>query len=284
MAHEGLSFTKMHGLGNDFMVIDQRACPGPLTAEQVAFWADRNLGVGFDQLLLLSPSEDPEIDLDFLIYNADGAEVAQCGNGARCAALYALDRGLVEKNTMVLKTHTTMMHAEVMPDRNVMVRMAPPNFAPGALPFSAQWPQNDQGLYLPDGEADGLAFDGVHVGNPHIVIHVPDVRMAPVQVVGAFLERHSQFPEGTNVNFVQMLDASTLHLRTFERGVGETRACGSGACATMAALKRQGLLADTVQVQMSVGALQIQWSGALTDSIFMQGVGTYVFEGEIAWM
>lgn len=281
VSNKALPFTKMHGLGNDFMVIDHRFYSAPLSAEQVSAWADRNLGVGFDQLLLLAPSEDPEVDLDFLIYNANGQEVAQCGNGARCAALYALDRGLVDKSTVVLKTHTTRMHAQVMPDRSVMVRMAPPCFEAASLPFSAQWPQSEQGLYLPDGEAMGFAFDIVHVGNPHVVIQVPDVYSAPVDKVGAFLEAHAQFPEGTNVNFAEIRDSANINLRTFERGVGETRACGSGACATVSALQRRRLLADTVTVQMSVGALQIKWSGDAKDSIYMQGSGTYVFEGEI---
>lgn len=278
-----LSFTKMHGLGNDFMVLDKRDCPEPLSAQQVARWADRNLGVGFDQLLVLSPSEISGIDVDFLIYNADGGEVAQCGNGARCAALYAFDHKMIAAGSVVFKTHRAVMQAEVMSDRTVCVRMPAPNFSPDALPFTAQWSQTEGGLYLPDGQASGLCFDIVDIGNPHVVIQVPSLAAAPVLAAGAYLERHAQFPNGTNVNFVEVLDAATIQLQTFERGVGLTRACGSGACATVAALRRQGRVAESVQVQMAVGNLDIRWTGQVEDPIFMQGSATYVFKGEIPW-
>jgi len=276
-------FTKMHGLGNDFMVIDQRNCPGMLTEDQILSWSDRNLGVGFDQLLLLSPSDIPGVDLNFMIFNADGAEVAQCGNGARCAARYARDHGMVNRDQVVMKTHRCVMEAEVLENDRVRVKLAPPSINPVDLPFKAEWPRDLRGAYLPDGPADGFAFDVVSVGNPHAIIQVQDIERAPLVSVGPYLQQHPQFPESVNVNFVEHVSAELVKLRVYERGAGETRACGSGACATVVSLRHQGIVNDDVRVQMSLGELRIKWTGQFDDPIFMEGAGTYVFEGQLPW-
>ncbi|MEJ2755394.1 MAG: diaminopimelate epimerase [Gammaproteobacteria bacterium] len=276
-----MPFVKMHGLGNDFMVINGETCSVSLTAERLQRWSDRHCGVGFDQLLCVSPSKKPGIDFDYVIYNADGSRVGQCGNGVRCAAQFAFRCGLTAKTAMVMETDSITMAAEILPSGHVRVDLGKPSFDPRRLPFLAQWPVNADGLYCPDGLASGFNVGVVSMGNPHAVIMVDDLDATPVQDVGQYLEKHPQFPERVNVGFAQRINAASLRLRVYERGAGETQACGSGACAAMAEGRRRGLLDQSVRVDMRGGQLQVEWDGSPDASLFMTGPAEFVYEGYV---
>jgi diaminopimelate epimerase len=271
-----LRFTKMEGLGNDFMVVDavrQHFAPAP---ERVRRLADRHHGVGFDQLLLVEAGRDGA-DFRYRIFNADGSEVHQCGNGARCFARFVREQGLSEARRLVVETGSGRLTLELHDDDSVSVDLGVPRFEPDAVPFVAE---ADQPLHVL--EIDGLPVQVavLSLGNPHAVQFVDDLDAAPVGEQGPRVERHPRFPAGVNAGYARVVDATHLALRVWERGVGETRACGSGACAAMVAGRRLGWLAGEVTVSLAGGDLRVCWEGE-GQSVVMRGPAATVFEGSI---
>lgn len=273
-----LAFSKMHGLGNDFVVLDGVRQSVNLTPAQIRFLADRHLGVGCDQLLLVERASDPAVDFRYRIFNADGGEVEQCGNGARCFARFVREQGLTDKTAIRVETNTGQIVLYVQADGQVTVDMGQPRFEPLDIPFHAPARATH---YTVTVAGQDYTLGAVSMGNPHAVLVVDNVDTAPVATLGAQLERHPQFPARVNVGFMQVLNPEHIRLRVFERGVGETRACGTGACAAVAVGRVQGLLASAVQVDLPGGSLHITWSNA-TDAVAMTGPATHVFAGEIA--
>ncbi|QLH41987.1 MAG: diaminopimelate epimerase [Coxiellaceae bacterium] len=271
-----IRFTKMQGLGNDFVVIDATRNPVELSPSLIRLMGDRHYGIGFDQLLLLEPAPHSSVDFSYRIFNADGSEVAQCGNGARCIGRYIHDHGLSDKTDLTVATLTGQLHIRLEPDSQVTVNMGVPNFEPNKIPFSAP----EAAPYYELETTQGITEIGaVSVGNPHAVLQVEDVSQAPVKELGAEIESHPRFPARTNVGFMQIISPEQIRLRVFERGVGETLACGSGACAAVAVGKMQGLLADRVLVHLPGGQLLVYWQGDAT-SVWMTGPAKTVFTGE----
>lgn len=272
-----LNFTKMHGLGNDFVVIDAIHQPLALTPTQVRFLADRRFGIGCDQLLLVERATQPEVDFRYRIFNADGSEVQQCGNGARCFARFVRDKQLTTKDVIVVETASGIITLYIEPNGEVRVNMGTPRFAPSALPFMAEHEEERYPI-----EVDGIAhtIGAVSMGNPHAVMLVTDVESAPVDTLGPKLEKHDRFPERVNVGFMQVMARNHIRLRVYERGAAETLACGTGACAAVAVGIRWKLLDDTVKVDLPGGTLTIKWEGGTTP-LWMIGPATHVFEGTI---
>lgn len=272
-----MQFSKMHGLGNDFMVVDAVTQNVFFSPELIRRLADRHLGVGFDQLLIVEPPYDPELDFHYRIFNADGSEVAQCGNGARCFARFVRLKGLTNKNDIRVSTQTGRMTLSVTNDELVRVNMGEPDFEPGNVPFRANKAEN---LYLMRLAEQTVMFGVVSMGNPHCVIQVESVKTAAVELVGPQMESHERFPERVNVGFMEVVSESHIRLRVYERGAGETQACGSGACAAVASGIQQGLLGDKVRVDLPGGSLQIAWGGPGTP-LYMTGPATHVYDGFI---
>ncbi len=270
-----LRFTKMHGLGNDFVVIDAINQSVNLTAEQIRQIADRHCGVGCDQLLLVEPSPGPEADFHYRIFNADGGEVEQCGNGARCFARFVRDKALTDKKEIPVSTSAGPILLKIRDNGEVEVNMGEPGFEPADVPFDAA---RRQQAYELDVAGQPLRFHALSMGNPHAVILVDDVDSAPVATLGPALQAHPAFPEQVNVGFLQIIDRGHFRLRVFERGAGETRACGSGACAAMVAARQAGLLNQTAEAQLRGGNLSIRWEGE-GKPVFMTGPAASVFEG-----
>jgi diaminopimelate epimerase len=276
-----LPFTKMHGLGNDFIVLDLISRPVTLTAEQIRQLSDRHFGIGFDQLLMIAPPSLPDVDFDYRIYNADGSEVEHCGNGARCFARYVLEKGLAARTPIRVKTVNRVLELNVLDNGMVTVDMGAPHFDPEALPLLATQADSYHVDVEVNGQSQRVDFFAVSMGNPHAVIIVDDVDSAPVHEVGPALGRHPAFPKGVNVGFMQIIDPATIRLRVFERGAGETIACGTGACAAVVTGIAAGLLDSCVQVQLRGGSLKIMWAGDL-HSVLMQGPATTVYEGTVS--
>lgn len=273
-----IKFSKMHGLGNDFVVIDGMRQYVELTPEQIRALGDRHTGVGFDQLLLVEPPEAPGADFRYRIFNADGGEVEQCGNGARCFVRFVHDQGLTTKDAIVVETKRGIIHPRLEGDGLVSVDMGQPRFAPAEIPFESDTDAAEQSLQLPDGAT--LTISAVSMGNPHAVTVVADVDTALVSVQGPQVENHARFPERVNAGFMQVVDRHHIRLRVYERGAGETLACGTGACAAVVSGIRRGLLDSPVRVQTRGGDLQIAWNG-LGQSVIMTGPAVTVFTGEI---
>jgi diaminopimelate epimerase len=272
-----LEFTKMHGLGNDFVVIDATRHTLVLSAEQIRFIADRRRGVGCDQVLLVGPAQAADVDFDYRIFNADGGEVEQCGNGARCFARFVRAKGLTNKTTLRVQTRSGVIDLHVEEDEQVRVNMGVPDFEPAALPFDVAQRQDRYSIETSAGTVNAGA---VSMGNPHVVIQVENVATAPVATLGPLLESHSLFPKRVNVGFMQVVDRDHIRLRVFERGVGETQACGTGACAAVAVGRQWGLLNDKVVVNLPGGSLTIAWADDAAP-LFMTGPAVTVFEGQI---
>lgn len=272
-----LKFTKMHGLGNDFVVIDAINQDVSLTTEQVRFLADRRFGVGCDQLLLVESALQPGVDFRYRIFNADGGEVQQCGNGARCFARFVREKGLSDKESIVVETASGVITLTIEADGQVRVNMGKPDFNPASLPFKAE---SEQLVYELEVGDEQLPVGAVSMGNPHAVMQVEDVGLAPVEQLGPLLESHPRFPERVNVGFMQVIDKSHIRLRVYERGAAETLACGTGACAAVAVGHRWGILDDEVRVSLPGGELVIRWAGE-GEELWMIGPATTVFEGII---
>ncbi len=281
-----IPFTKMQGAGNDFVVLDETGGSLGLTAAHYRFLGDRHFGVGADQILTVRPSPGPGIDFEYIIHNADGAEVEQCGNGARCFAQFVHERGLSSKSRLRVKTMKGVIEPELTPDGRVTVDMGAPVFDAEQLPFDTQGlvPQADgnwQSWPLALGDTGVTAWIApVSMGNPHAVQRVADVELAPVETQGPLVQQHPRFVRHVNAGYMQIVDRGHIHLRVYERGVGETLACGSGACAAVVAGIRWGLLDATVDVHTRGGVLTISWAGG-DAPVLMTGPAVTVFRGEI---
>ncbi|AEF53773.1 diaminopimelate epimerase [Marinomonas posidonica] len=272
-----LKFTKMHGLGNDFVVVDAVSRKVFFNKSQIERLSDRNWGIGFDQLLVVEPPSNPDMDFRYRIYNSDGSEVEHCGNGARCFAKFVLDRELTHKRVINVETKRGAIQLRVIDNGLVTVDMGAPSFVPADLPFSAEL--ND-GLYPLMVDGDDYLITPVSVGNPHAVLKVDTLQDEQVQNLGAKIESHECFPSKVNVGFMQVVNPAEINLRVFERGVGETQACGTGACAAVVAGIKQGWLAPKVTAHLRGGDLHIEWAGE-GEPILMTGPAAKVFEGQI---
>ena len=272
-----IQFSKMHGLGNDFMVVDGITQKIFFSPEMIRRLADRHFGIGFDQLLLVEPPYDPEQDFHYRIFNADGSEVQQCGNGARCFARFVRLKGLTNRDRIVVSTMSGRIVLQLEQDNQVTVNMGVPEFEPAKVPFRAQKAEK---TYLLRVAEQTVMCGVVSMGNPHCVLEVEDVKTAPVETLGAELESFDRFPERVNVGFMQLVSANEIRLRVFERGAGETMACGTGACAAAVVGIAQGKLRDRVKVHLPGGTLQIAWKGP-GNPVFMTGPAEHVFDGEI---
>ena len=282
-----LKFTKMHGAGNDFVVLDGYTQPVNLTPAQVRALADRHFGVGADQLLLVEKPTVDGVDFRYRIFNCDGGEVEHCGNGARCFVKFVRDRGLTSKTSIRVQVHHGVIVPTMQENGDVAVDMGRPEFEPALVPFDAAGLQgrteSADTLWPLDVQGETRWVSVVSMGNPHAVQIVADVENAPVLIEGPVIEHHARFPNRVNAGFMQIVNRGAVKLRVFERGAGETLACGTGACAAVAAGIRRGLLDSPVQVQTHGGMLTIAWDGAHNAAapLFMAGPATTVFEGQI---
>ena len=277
-----LRFAKMHGIGNDFMVLDLVTQNVELTADRIKRWSDRRTGVGFDQLLAVMPPSDPTADFRYRIFNRDGTQAEQCGNGARCFAKFVRDHGLSVKQGLTLETSSGLVRTRMLEDDRVEVEMGVPGLEPGDVPFRPE---------LAEALADGVRYRlpvadrevvvaPVSIGNPHAVIEIDDIVNAPVKRVGMLVQASEAFPEGVNVGFLQIVEPDFARLRVFERGAGETRACGSGACAAMVVGRLTGQLESRVMVSLRGGEVQLRWPGE-GESVTMTGPAAQIYEGQI---
>ncbi|MCS0433896.1 MULTISPECIES: diaminopimelate epimerase [Vibrio] len=271
-------FSKMHGLGNDFMVVDCITQNVFFSQDLIRRLADRHTGVGFDQLLVVEAPYDPETDFHYRIFNADGSEVEQCGNGARCFARFVRLKGLTNKYSISVSTKKGKMILNIEDDGEVTVNMGVPEFEPNKIPFKAK--QKEKTYIMRAGEKT-LFCGAVSMGNPHVVTVVDDVDTADVDTLGPLLESHERFPERVNAGFMQVVSRDHIRLRVYERGAGETQACGSGACAAVAIGILQGLLDENVKVSLPGGELRIAWQGP-GKPLFMTGPTTHVFDGQLS--
>ncbi|MCP3851573.1 MAG: diaminopimelate epimerase [Gammaproteobacteria bacterium] len=283
-----IKFTKMHGLGNDFVVIDAITQTIELSSEQVRIIADRRFGVGCDQLLIVENSSLSDVDFRYRIFNADGGEVEQCGNGARCFARFVREKKLTSKQSIVVETYGGIICLMVDEQELVTVNMGKPDFDPKGLPFvpsEGDSQSNNRYTLAIDAETNeqkigSVEFSAVSMGNPHVTIKVDDLDHYPVQAIGKILESHASFPKRVNVGFMQLVDNEHIRLRVYERGSGETLACGTGACAAVANGISRGWLAEGVEVVLPAGRLQIQWQQG-EHPLMMTGPASFVYEGQI---
>ena len=271
-----LKFSKMHGIGNDFVVVDCRAQPLALDAAQIAHMGDRHFGIGFDQLLTIEPAQDSTCAFRYGIYNADGSAALQCGNGVRCVAAWLRRAGALGAGAVQLESPSGPVSVELADDGRMRVDMGVPRFAPEQIPL--RMPASDI-YWLQINDID-IEFGAVSMGNPHAVVEITDVATAPLATLGQALSTDAAFPQGCNVGFAQIVNRAHLRLRVWERGAGATLACGSGACAAVAVLRRRGKLDGDVAVQLPGGRLDIHWDGA-DAPVWMSGPAEFVFEGEI---
>lgn len=272
-----INFSKMHGLGNDFMVIDNVTQNVYLSPELIRKMSDRHFGVGFDQLLVVEPPYDPELDFHYRIFNADGNEVQQCGNGARCFARFVQLKGLISRQKIGVSTANGNIVLHVETNGMVTVNMGKPQFAPDKIPMQAQ---REELTYLLRSGQETFLCSAVSMGNPHCVIEVPSVADAEVERIGKLLVHHERFPEGANIGFMEIVNSGFIRLRVFERGVGETLACGTGACAAMAVGCQQQKLASRVKVALPGGELSLRWEGA-NKPVYMIGPAEHVYDGQL---
>lgn len=272
-----LKFTKMHGAGNDFVVIDGVRQDIYLTPEQLRLLADRHFGIGCDQILVVKRSQNDEADFRYLIFNADGGEVEQCGNGARCFVRFVHDHKLTSKREIVVETKSGLISPRLEDDGRVTVNMGAPIFEAARIPFASDSDAIIQPLEV-NGET--VQITAVSIGNPHAVQIVEDIVHAPVATLGPLIERHPRFPKRVNAGFMQVVDRGHIKLRVYERGAGETMSCGTGACAAVVSGIRRGLLDNIVQVATHGGVLSISWAGAGAP-VMMTGPAITVFDGEI---
>ena len=277
-----LAFTKMHGAGNDFVVIDATRERFRPTPELLARLSDRRFGVGCDQVLVIEAPSSPDIDFDYRIFNADGSEVGQCGNGTRALARYVHEHGLSDKRRLRVRTSTATMELQRLDDGQVRVDMGAPRWAPALVPLALPAAER----YRIDTRLGAVEFGAVSMGNPHAVIRVDDVDSAEVETIGRALQScRDVFPDSVNVGFLQVVDAGSGRLRVWERGSGETLACGSGACAAAAVGRRSGWFGDSLRLQLRGGELGLEWRGSDSeaDHMYMTGPAETVFSGEIQW-
>ena len=264
-------FTKMQGLGNDFIVIDNIEGDVSLSIEEIRQLSDRHFGIGFDQLLMVESSSTKGVDFRYVIFNADGSEVSQCGNGARCFALYLQKKDLTNKNTINVETNSGNLVLTINQDNSVRVEMGEPNFVPSEIPFITQSQAIEYSL---EGQKVGV----LSIENPHAVIILKDIDTEDIKAIATRLQNSDYFPESVNVGFMQILDRNEINLRVIERGVGETLACGSGACAAVIHGIQLGLLEDKVKVNLKGGDALVEYYG---DAVYLSGPGEFVYEGAV---
>jgi len=272
-----LKFTKMHGAGNDFVVIDLISQRYRLRPRDVRKLADRRFGVGCDQVLVVEAPQNPSVDFRYRIYNADGGEVEQCGNGARCFARFVREKKLTNKRVLTVETAGGVIELRVRNRQDVEVDMGAPVFEPQHIPFHAERRGDSYPLLVDNRE---LTIGAVSMGNPHAVLRVDDVDQADVGHLGPLIESHPDFPQRVNAGFMQVVAQDHIKLRVFERGVGETLACGTGACAAVVYGLSRGWLRDSVTVDLPGGKLSISWAGE-GQPVIMTGPTAVVFEGTI---
>ena len=272
-----LRFTKMHGLGNDFVVVDLLSQRFQLQEQHIRKLADRHFGIGCDQVLVVEEPRQPDVDFRYRIYNCDGAEVEQCGNGARCFAKFVRDKKLTGKSRIRVETNAGIIELSMTEDRQVCVNMGKPELNPAQIPFTADARAN---LYDIEACGENLQLGAVSIGNPHAILQVDTTSTAAVETLGPALESHPRFPKRVNVGFMQVVNRREINLRVYERGAGETKACGTGACAAVVSGQLQGLLEQRVRVNLSGGSLTIEWRGE-GHPVMMTGPATSVFEGQI---
>ncbi|BCL71570.1 diaminopimelate epimerase [Vibrio nigripulchritudo MADA3029] len=271
-------FSKMHGLGNDFMVVDCITQNVFFSPDLIRRLADRHTGIGFDQLLVVEAPYDPETDFHYRIFNADGSEVEQCGNGARCFARFVRMKGLTNKHAISVSTKKGKMVLNIEEGDQVTVNMGEPVFEPSKIPFKAKQKEK---TYILRAEDKTLFCGAVSMGNPHVVTVVDDTETADVDTLGPLLESHERFPERVNAGFMQVISRNEINLRVYERGAGETQACGSGACGAVAVGILQELLDNEVKVHLPGGDLKIRWQGP-GKPLYMTGPATHVFDGQLS--
>lgn len=272
-----IKFTKMHGLGNDFVIIDAVRQHINLTTEAIKKMADRNVGIGCDQVLILEPPAEKNSDFNYRIFNCDGNEVEQCGNGARCVGRYIADQQLSGKQTVLLQTKNRLMEVSIKPKNMVTANMGAPIFTPAEIPLISD---QEEKLYPIETDTERYEIAAISVGNPHAVIQVKDIDTTAVSDIGPQIQALNQFPESVNVGFMQIIDRQTIKLRVYERGVGETQACGSGACAAAVAAIQQNLVDSKVKLELLGGTLWVEWQGN-DQPILMTGPAETVFHGKI---
>ncbi|WP_226643554.1 diaminopimelate epimerase [Microbulbifer variabilis] len=272
-----VKFSKMHGLGNDFVMLDGISQRLKLSPDKIRRIADRRLGIGCDQVLLAEPPREPDADFRYRIFNADGSEVENCGNGARCFARFVRERRLTGKKRLTVETAAGMLHLRVLDNDQVSVDMGAPVLEPERIPFNADRRADSYPLEVHD---ETYTIGALSMGNPHAVLLVDDIHSAPVETLGPSIEAHPRFPQKVNVGFLQIDSRTQAQLRVFERGVGETRACGTGACAAMVYARMRDLVDDQVEIRLPGGPLTIHWSGP-GQPVTMTGPTTTVFHGQI---
>jgi len=272
-----LRFTKMHGLGNDFMVLDLISQHAHIQPKHARQWGDRHTGIGFDQLLLVEAPNNPDVDFRYRIFNADGSEVEQCGNGARCFARFVLDKRLTMKRQIRVETASGIIELDTHADGQVSVNMGAPRLEPAHIPFQASAQASSYAIEV-DGQT--LQIAAVSMGNPHAVLRVEDADSAPVRSLGPKLEQHPRFPQRVNVGFLEIIDRQHAKLRVWERGAGETQACGTGACAAAVAAISQGWMDSPLRIELPGGRLAIEWAGPGLP-VMMSGPAVRVFEGQV---
>jgi diaminopimelate epimerase len=272
-----LDFTKMHGVGNDFVVFDAPAGQPVLTADQLRHLADRHTGIGFDQALVLEPPRRPDTVVFYRIFNSDGAEVEQCGNGARCIAALLHRRGLAPAGAVTMDSPAGLIHARILRGNVVSVDMGVPSFDPRTLPFDAPAEVDPYSLEV---AGQPITIGAVSMGNPHAVLEVESVERAPVETLGPAIEAHRRFPRRVNAGFMEIIDAGHIRLRVYERGAGETLACGTGACAAVAVGRHRGRLDSEVSVSVRGGELRVNWGGP-GEHIWLTGPAETSFEGHV---
>jgi diaminopimelate epimerase len=272
-----VEFTKMHGLGNDFVVVDMISQHAHFRTEQIKKLADRRMGIGFDQMLLVEPPSKPDMDFKYRIFNADGSEVEQCGNGARCFAVFVREQGLTDKSVIKVETCNADIELTIQEDGRVRVDMGEPVLEPAEIPFEADQQASTYSLTV---EEASYELSAVSMGNPHGVMLVDDVATANVEELGPQLEKHTRFPNKANIGFMEVVHARFIKLRVFERGAGETLACGTGACAAVVAGIERGLLESPVEVKLPGGNLIIEWAGR-GHNLIMVGPAATVFKGQV---
>lgn len=277
LCEEGMQFTKMNGLGNDFVIIDAITQNIHLTSENIRYLSNRCYGIGCDQLLIVEPPYDPTIDFHCRIYNADGTEVNQCGNGIRCVAQFVCLKKLTNKQNIHISTRSNHILLSIMNDNRVSVNMGPPIFDPKLIPFYTSQYQKTYILFLP---TQIILCGVVSMGNPHCIILVEKIENIEVTSLGSSLADHHCFPERVNVSFMQIINCNNVRLRVYERGVGETQACGTAACAAVAVGIQQGLLYESVNVSFPGGTVSVNWKGT-NNALYMIGSTSYVYDGYI---
>jgi diaminopimelate epimerase len=275
-----LKFSKMHGLGNDFIVIDAINQKVDLTVSQIQFLADRRFGIGCDQLLLVENPIESNVDFRYRIFNADGSEVEQCGNGVRCFARFVRDNNMTDKDVIAVETASGIVYPNLLVDGQVKVDMGRPVFEPSKIPFAAESQANKYALSMSTQQT--VEIGAVSMGNPHAVTLVEDIDTADVDTLGPQIESHEKFPNRVNAGFMQTVSADHINLRVYERGAGETLACGTGACAAVVTGIQWGLLNREVKVVLPGGELIIAWPDE-DSSVWMTGPALHVFDGEIEW-